>query len=225
MLKKALAPLFLTSIFVIAGCSSDEASKDLENAEDVEMNEEGQQPSDSNSTNEESISKSEGDNSQQDSSDQDSNENEDTEKSLNNSESSTDTSQESSSSENESTTDDQKSTQNSQGSGGSGGADESEGNQGSETSNSNESTKSSQQDQYTIKEVNGEAVNVLQGLNAVEIKRENISGATANTKVILKAGGKEIALTYNKKRDSFRNYQIKQVELDKLKEATVIVKG
>lgn len=224
MLRKALAPLFLTSIFVIAGCSSDEASKDLENVEDVEMNEEGQQPSDSNSTNEEDISKSEGDNSQQDSSDQDSNE--DTEKSLNNSESSTDSSQESSSSDSESTTDEQKSTEDTQGSGGSGGSDESEGSQGSETSNSNDSNESSsQQDQYTLKEVNGEAVNVLQGLNAVEIKRENISGATANTKVILKAGGKEIALTYNKKRDSFRNYQIKQVELDKLKEATVIVKG
>ncbi len=221
MLKKALAPMFLTSILVIAGCSSDQTSKDLEDAEDVTMEEEQQSNTDSEQENQGESKGETKEETEKDSNDEQANDSENNEGTDQNSESS-DSAQNTDSNDNVSKNEDKENTEGSQGSGGSKGKSTDENN---DQEGTNDSNPSSEEQQYTLKEVNGEAVNVLQGLNAVEIKRENISGATANTKVTLKVEGEQITLNYNEKRDSFRNYQIKKVELDKLKQATVIVNG
>lgn len=217
MLKKFFAPLLFTSVLIVAGCSSDEGSNDLEDVEDIEA---GNVEEEDNSDN-------------QGSENEDQNQNEESEDTSTDSPSESEGSTEESDSDNgnqssEGTSNEGSSSDQQDGSAGSGGSDQQEtGNETATNGNNNSSEKEStpSQQQYTFQEVNGDAVNVIQGLNAVEIKRQNISGATANTNITLKAGGKEVALTYNKERDSFRNYEIKEVELEQLKQATVVVQG
>jgi len=88
---------------------------------------------------------------------------------------------------------------------------------------SEEATTEEVKDQYTMGEVNGKAVEVLQGLYAVEIKRENIPEVTKTAVVTLNVDGQLIKLKYHQERDSFRNSKIKDVELEHLEEGAVLV--
>jgi len=88
---------------------------------------------------------------------------------------------------------------------------------------SEEATTDEVKGEYTLGEVNGKAVEVLQGLYAVEIKRENIPEVTKTSEVILDVDGQEISLKYHQERESFRNPKIKDLELEQLEEGRVLV--
>jgi len=215
MLKKLFAPMLFTSILVVAGCSSDEASKDLENAEDVEIDEGDQKEDDTSEDTSEHTKQDTQDSDDQSSDEKDSNDDSSSEQED---QDSTQEQSNDASKEEDQATEQQDSQTGSSGSGGSG-------QDTNDTSDSSETTQASNEQSFTFNEVNGEAVNVIEGINAVEIKRQNLSGATATSAVAIQAGGKQINLTYNEERDSFRNYEIKDVELEQLKQATVIIQG
>ncbi|MCA0971546.1 hypothetical protein LCM20_13145 [Halobacillus litoralis] len=80
-----------------------------------------------------------------------------------------------------------------------------------------------QASKYTFTEVKGNAVNVIQGVAAAEIKLGNIPQASASANIYMVADGQTIDLTYDKERDAFRNIQIKGIEVAKLQQAEVFV--
>jgi len=224
MLRKVLAPMFFASILIVAGCSSEEASKDLNNTEDINDEQEGS--SGSSSQNQNNSSDTTNQSSNKNDSDKDKEKDESTKSENKGSTESSDedinkSKDEEESDENIKSGEENQTTEtNTTESGGSGGSG-----QPSDDKSADQSTSEATQQQYTFAEVNGEAVKVIEGFHAVEIKRKNINNATENTNVLLKAGDRKITLTYDQERDSFQNYQIKDIQLEELKSATVIVKG
>lgn len=76
---------------------------------------------------------------------------------------------------------------------------------------------------YTLNEVKGKAVEVIMGINAVEIKKADIPGANFNSRVYIETPEGNVELSYEEEYDSFRNIQIKNIDLNVIKSGTIYV--
>lgn len=216
-------PLFFTTFLVVAGCSSD-GSTDLENADDMKDNEQStdQEGSSDKKSNESSNDAGEGNSGNKDSKD-----GEDSSSGGGESDSDSDQGDSSSNSNDGSSEEGSANNSNSEEGSNSDGGGSATGDNSSDDGSANNSSNepSGETRTFTFSEVNGNAVNILTGVNGVEIKLKDIKGATAKSSVYLKANDKKIDLTFNRERGSFRNIEITQADVDQLKNSKVVVKG